>query len=108
MLRNATTGALLPPLQDPTIFYRGVLEGCLNDTVFRSRCAQWMREHRGSDAMDFLWAVLRHARNEGALPTFPNVGSAVAFALAQPVPDEPSQAAKEREQAEVLIRSIEK
>ena len=84
MLRNAVTGEAIPPRRDPTIFYRAVLDGCLNDIVFKSRAQQWCRRHGGSDPMDFLWWVLKPARDSGKMPTFPNVGTAVAFALAVP------------------------
>lgn len=88
-LRNAVTGEEIPGRVDPTIFYRGVLEGCLKDTVFRSRCGQWMREHPGCDGLDYLWATLKPARDGGEMPRFANTASAVAFALAQPSPPTP-------------------
>ena len=89
MLRNAVTGEPIPPLRDPTIFYRAVLERCLQDIVFKSRAQQWCRRNGGTDPMDFLWWVLKPARDAGSLPLFPNVGSAAAFALAEPDrPDE--------------------
>lgn len=86
MMRNAVTGEEIPPRVDPTLFYQLVLEGALADIVFKSRCSTWMREHPGSDALDFLWAVLAPARNGDNPLRFTSVSNAVAFVLAQPSP----------------------
>jgi len=84
-IRNAVTGEPIPPRRDPEIFYKAVLEACRQDVVWRSRSAEWCRRN-GGDAMDYLWAVLKPARDAGNMPTFPNVASAAAFAFAQPAP----------------------
>lgn len=108
-MRNAVTGEAIPPRSDPEIFYRIVAERCwLTDVIFRSRYSTFAHANPGATLVDYIFAVLKPDRDSGVPRTFANVAEAAAFILAQPVPDEPSQAAKEREQAEVLIRSIEK
>lgn len=108
MMRNAVTGEPIPPRLDPVLFQQMVLERCLNDVVFRSRCGQWMRERHCTDALEYLHACLKADKDSGVPRTFANVGEAAAFVLAQQAPDEPSQEMKERERGEVIRRYIEK